>query len=58
MFNFHIYLDDVCIGDVQNVSSPDSALTVFALRSNTVLSGLTAVCIKPTEPIPDDWCRL
>ncbi len=61
MFTFHIYLGDVCIGDV-NADSPDSALTIYCLRNNCETAGLTAVFIpKPEEkgfPIPAGWCSI
>lgn len=47
--DYHIYLQDVCIGDVNNVRDEDSALTVYALRTGSDIQGLTAVPLTPLQ---------
>lgn len=57
MFTFHIYLGDTCIGDARGYS-PDNALLVYALRTNSEIDGLTAVVIAPKGTYPSSWASI
>jgi hypothetical protein len=51
---FHIYSQDVCIGDIEDANSEDHALALYALRTGMdSVIGLTPVQVIDSNDLAD-----